>query len=101
MVVGDHLAPVRGGHPQRLVQPDGSVVCNFPELGDDNQESFTLPLIPTQPGAISTGQRTVSVKCSITLSSPASNRLAGAITRPGRNSARLASGVSMGAAMKV
>lgn len=49
------------GDARCVVQPDGSVVCNFPELGDDNQESFTLPLIPTQPGAISTEVEAVAL----------------------------------------
>ncbi len=42
------------GDARCAVQPDGSVVCNFPDLGDDNVESFELPMRPGQPGGNST-----------------------------------------------
>lgn len=36
------------------VQPDGSVVCTFPNLGDDNAEAVSLNLRPAQAGAATT-----------------------------------------------
>ncbi|HMQ32310.1 MAG TPA: hypothetical protein PKD53_16380, partial [Chloroflexaceae bacterium] len=49
------------GDARCVVQPDGSVVCNFPDLGDDDVESFDLPMVPGQPGGNSTAVELVAL----------------------------------------
>lgn len=37
-----------------VVQPDGSVICTFDDLGGDSVEAFSLNVRPTQPGPATT-----------------------------------------------
>ncbi|GAB4445393.1 MAG: hypothetical protein OHK0015_47620 [Chloroflexi bacterium OHK40] len=42
------------GDARCVVQPDGSVICNYPDLGGDDVEGAFFTLTPSQPGTAAT-----------------------------------------------